>query len=118
MSRRSTQQTDYPTRPTRTTTTRREAFNTAEDAYWLQHEATVGRPEHSIGLLYLCHLGCAHREALVVSGPARGQMWADDVVDDGGYRPLQDDDGTPLGFGRWYRRWLDDSTARISSEQR
>lgn len=95
-----------------------EAFNAAEDAYWLQHEAAVGRPEHSIGLLYLCHLGCAYREALVVSGPARGQMWADDVAGDGGYRPLQDDDGTPLGFGRWYRRWLDDSTARVSSEQR
>jgi hypothetical protein len=49
-----------------------EAFNAAEDAYWEKHAQIVYQPEHSIGLLYLCHLGCALREALVVSGPARG----------------------------------------------
>lgn len=84
-----------------------EEFNAAEDAYWEHHNSVVYQPEHSVGLLYLCHLGCALREALVVSGPARGQMWADDTADDGGFRPLHDDDGTPLGFARWYRRWLD-----------
>jgi hypothetical protein len=91
-----------------------EAFNAAEDAYWEKHDQVVYRPEHSIGLLYLCHLGCALREALVVSGPARGQMWADDTADDGGFRPLLDDDGTPLGFARWYRRWLDDAEAQLA----
>ena len=84
-----------------------EAFTEAEDAYWERHDAVVFAPEHAVGLLYLCHLGCALREVLVVSGPARGQMWADNTADDGGFRPLLDDDGTPLGFGRWYRRWLD-----------
>lgn len=83
-----------------------EEFNAAEDAYWEQHDAIVFEPEHSVGLLYLCHLGCALREALVVSGPARGQMWADDTADDSGYRPLRDHDGAPLRFARWYRRWL------------
>jgi hypothetical protein len=91
-----------------------EAFNAAEDAYWEKHDQVVFRPEHSIGLLYLCHLGCALREVLVVSGPARGQMWADDTADDGGFRPLVDDDGTPLGFARWYRRWLDNAEAQLS----
>lgn len=82
-------------------------FNDAEDAYWEQHDAVVFRPEHAIGLVYLCHRGCALREALVVSGPARGHMWADDTADGGGFRPLLDDDGAPLGFARWYRRWLE-----------
>ena len=93
-----------------------EAFNAAEDAYWEMHDEAVSRPEHSVGLLYLCHLGCALREVLVVSGPARGQMWADDVADDGGVRPLVDDAGTPLGFARWYRQWLDAAEARVGKQ--
>jgi hypothetical protein len=91
-----------------------EEFNAAEDTYWEQHNTVVYQPQHSIGLLYLCHLGCALREALVISGPAQGQMWADDTADGGGFRPLRDDDGTPLGFARWYRRWLDAAEDQVS----
>lgn len=90
-----------------------EEFNAAEDAYWERHDAVVYDPRHSIGLLYLCHLGCALREALVISGPARGQMWANDTADDEGFRPLCDDDGKPLGFARWYRRWLDEAEEQV-----
>lgn len=91
-----------------------EEFNEAEDAYWEQHEAAVFHPRHSIGLLYLCHLGCAYREALVISGPARGQMWADDTAGDGGFGPLYDDDGKRFGFARWYRRWLEAAEDQVS----
>ncbi|MFB9544377.1 SMI1/KNR4 family protein [Micromonospora sagamiensis] len=84
-----------------------EALEAAEDAYQELYDSVVYDDAHSVGLLYLCHLGCALREALVVSGPARGQMWADDSADGGGFRPLHDADGTPLGFARWYRRWLE-----------
>ncbi|MEV4063012.1 SMI1/KNR4 family protein [Nonomuraea dietziae] len=84
-----------------------EKFNAAEDAYWKQYDMIVCDPRHSIGLLYLCHLGCAYREALVITGPARGQMWADNTASDAGFEPLYDDDRKPLGFSRWYRRWLD-----------
>jgi hypothetical protein len=41
-------------------------------------------------------------------------LWADDTTTDGGFRPLADDDGTPLGFTRWYRRRLDNSEAQLS----
>ncbi|MDR6323474.1 SMI1/KNR4 family protein [Actinoplanes couchii] len=85
----------------------------AEDAYWEEHTrmlAEVSTP----GLLYLCHLGCAYREALVVSGPHRGVMWADDMADDGGYRPVPDTDGQPQTFTRWYRTWLDQAEATVS----
>ncbi len=91
-----------------------EAFNAAEDAYWQQHDTLVYDARHSIGLLYLCHLGCAYREALVITGPARGQMWADNTADDGGYEPLHDDAGKPLGFAHWYRRWLDAAEEQAS----
>jgi hypothetical protein len=93
-----------------------EKFFEAEDAYWLQHEAVVFAPEHSIGLLYLCHLGCAYREALVITGPARGQMWADDTASDGGYRPLRESDGKPTGFARWYRAWLEQAEQHLHAD--
>lgn len=43
---------------------------------------------------------------MVVSGPARGQMWADRITESAGYEPLLDNDGTRLTFARWYKRWL------------
>jgi hypothetical protein len=91
-----------------------EAFNEADDAYWELHDQVLYRREYSIGLLYLCHLGCALHEALVVSGPLRGRMWADYTADGRGFQPLVDSDGTPLGFARWYRRWLDQAEAKAS----
>jgi hypothetical protein len=90
-----------------------EEFNEAEDAYWERHDTVAYSPEHTVGLLYLCHLGCAYREAIVVSGPTRGQMWADDSADDGGYRPIREADGGPMGFGRWYRRWLEQAEEQV-----
>jgi hypothetical protein len=95
-----------------------QEFNAAEDAYWERHDAAVYNPGNSIGLLYLCHLGCALREALVISGPARGQMWADDTAEGRGFRPLTDEDGKPIGFARWYRRWLDEMETQTSADMR
>jgi hypothetical protein len=97
---------DLPDPPAREGFDSEDGFNDAEDAYWQQHDAVVFAPEHSVGLLYLCHLGCAYREALVVSGPARGQMWGDDTASDGGFRSLREPDGNPIGFARWYGTWL------------
>ncbi|WP_434743031.1 SMI1/KNR4 family protein [Micromonospora sp. SH-82] len=88
-----------------------EEFETAELAWWERHDATMYDPAHFLGLLYLCHRGCALRDALVVTGPARGTMWADDTAEEGGFVPLLDADGGPLGFAGWYRRWLDDAEA-------
>ncbi|MCP2363112.1 hypothetical protein HD597_010132 [Nonomuraea thailandensis] len=93
-----------------------EAFDAAEEAYWERRDAVVYDRRHRVGLLYLCHLGCAYREALVISGPARGQMWADDLAGDGGFRPLYGDDGERLGFARWYRRWLEAAQDQASSK--
>ncbi|MFF1560684.1 hypothetical protein [Streptomyces sp. NPDC058279] len=55
----------------------------------------------------LCHLGCAARQWLVVSGPERGRIWNDDRADEVDLAPLLDDDGRPVTFTRWYLDWLD-----------
>lgn len=57
------------------------------------------------GTLVLCHEGCGYLHLLIVSGSARGQMWLDATVSDGGYVPLE------VGFLDWYERWLDDALA-------
>ena len=106
---------DLPDPPGKVDFDSEDKFNEAEDAYWRQHEAVVFSPEHSIGLLYLCHLGCAYREALVISGPARGQMWGDDTASDGGFLPLHEPDGSPTGFTRWYRGWLEQAEKQTQS---
>jgi hypothetical protein len=80
-----------------------------EEAWWEQRDKILYDPAHSAGLLYLCHLGCALREALVVSGPSRGQMWADDTADEEGFRPLQNPDGSRMTFADWYHGWLSES---------
>ncbi|MEV4098218.1 SMI1/KNR4 family protein [Streptosporangium saharense] len=90
-----------------------EEFETARHEYWEWYETTLDDFQHSIGLLYLCHLGCAHQEALVVTGPARGQMWADGLTGDEGFWPLRDDEGEPIGFARWYLRWLEETEAKV-----
>jgi hypothetical protein len=78
-----------------------------------RHDAVAYAPEHSVGLLHLCHLGCADREVLVVSGPGRGEMWADDT-DDGGSRPLLDRAGNRFGFRQWYQKWLGEAEAAVA----
>jgi hypothetical protein len=82
-----------------------------EEAWWELHDKLLYDPAHSAGLLYLCHLGCALREALVVTGPSRGQMWADETADEEGFHPLQNPDGSRMTFADWYRNWLGECEA-------
>jgi hypothetical protein len=86
------------------------AFNPADGRHdMLRHDGA-----HPAGLLYLCDLGCALREALVVSGPSRGQMWADDTADEEGYRPLPNPDGSRMTFADWYYAWLSESERTVA----
>lgn len=57
------------------------------------------------GSLVLCHEGCGYLHLLVVTGPARGEMWMDARCSDGGFVPLR------ATFLDWYERWLDDTLA-------
>ncbi|MDX6258559.1 MAG: hypothetical protein QOH84_247 [Kribbellaceae bacterium] len=107
-----------PEPPTPGDYTSPEAYEAAESEYWEHHDAVAFSPEHSIGLLYLSHLGCALRHALVITGPARGQMWSDETADGNGYSPLHDLDGAPLDFTHWYRHWLDTVAPRLTTPAR
>jgi len=91
---------------------REEDFEDADEfdaAYgdWDERMADIlWSEERTVGALCLCHLGCALRQWLVVSGPEAGRMWQDSRADGVALQPLTDDDGTPLTFGDWYLGWF------------
>jgi hypothetical protein len=68
-------------------------------------ECKARKFEEITGTLVLCHEGCGYLHLLVVSGAARGKMWLDATVSDGGYVPLE------VGFLYWYEKWLDNALA-------
>ncbi|MGC2996931.1 SMI1/KNR4 family protein [Streptomyces sp. G35A] len=93
-----------------------EDFDDAIEAWDERWEAVLFAPARTAGAIVICHLGCARREWLVVSGPHRGTIWSDPRADDAGLEPLRDTEGRPVTFARWYTDWLDEAerTARQS----
>ena len=70
-----------------------------EDLYW----AAIN------GALPTCHLGCARRIWLVVSGDEAGHLWLDERGDYKGLSPVTLQDKSPATFSSWYREWLDEA---------
>jgi hypothetical protein len=58
------------------------------------------------GAIPICHMGCAYRQWLIVTGPERGNIWCDDRASYGGLHPLKGDGGTRFSFLDWYCDWL------------
>ncbi|WP_232660616.1 hypothetical protein [Pseudonocardia sp. TRM90224] len=58
------------------------------------------------GSLIIAEFGCGAFHRLVVTGPARGQVWFDDRASDGGLSPQTD-------FRTWYEGWLEDQPASL-----
>jgi len=65
------------------------------------------------GAFPICHIGCALREWLVISGPERGNVWYDARPDLAGIHPLKDASGNRLSFLAWYRQWLDEALGQL-----
>ncbi len=65
------------------------------------------------GAIPICHLGCAIRQWLVITGPEAGNVWLDDRVDDGGLKPVQQDGNDRVTFLNWYRSWLNDAMKQL-----
>jgi len=65
------------------------------------------------GAIPICHLGCASRQWLVVTGPEAGNVWCDDRADEGGLKPLQREGLERVTFLQWYMHWLDDALRQI-----
>ncbi|QJS99255.1 SMI1/KNR4 family protein [Streptomyces asoensis] len=84
-----------------------ENFDDAMEAWDEQWDALMFAPERTVGAIVICHLGCALREWLIISGSHRGTVWSDGRVDDVDLAPLLDDDKKPVTFARWYTGWLE-----------
>ena len=78
-----------------------------EDEYHRQLDAWENRvywnPANVNGAVPICHLGCALRQWLVVTGPEAGNVWNDDRADHGGLKPLQRAGLERITFLQWYR---------------
>ncbi len=65
------------------------------------------------GAISICHLGCALRQWLVVTGPEAGNVWCDDRADYKGLHPLQAKGRQRTTFFEWYRDWLDEVLGKV-----
>jgi SMI1 / KNR4 family (SUKH-1) len=84
-----------------------EAYNMWEKDYW--------SPANVNGAVPICHLGCAYRQWLVVTGPEAGNVWCDDRVDKAGLRPLEQPGRERVSFLQWYQSWLDEALAQLGA---
>lgn len=73
-----------------------DEYNRRLDAW----EAIYFNTTNVNGAIPICHLGCALRQWLVISGPQAGKVWDDLRADYKGLRP------TGFTFLQWYRSWL------------
>lgn len=65
------------------------------------------------GAIPICHLGCALRHWLVITGPEAGNVWMDGRAEYTGLHPLVSTGSDRVSFLLWYRDWLDHALARI-----
>lgn len=88
-----------------------------EDEYQEQVDAwekqVYWNTAHVNGAFPICHLGCALRQWLVVTGPEAGNVWDDCRVDLGGLKPVQQSGRQRVTFLQWYRTWLDDALRQL-----
>ncbi|MGW4898532.1 SMI1/KNR4 family protein [Kitasatospora sp. NPDC004240] len=91
-----------------------EDFDTAWEAWDEQWGELMWHDDRTVGAVYLCELGCALRQWLVVSGPESGRIWSDYRADETDLAPLLDEAGRPVTFGSWYRDWLAAATAQAA----
>lgn len=71
---------------------------------------------HINGAIPICHLGCACRQWLIVTGTEAGHVWCDDRVDQKGLRPLETASTCRASFLNWYCSWLDDALRTASPQ--
>lgn len=60
------------------------------------------------GAFPICHMGCALRVWLIVTGEQAGRLWRDGRTDDSGLSPVLRKDGQAATFSTWYLDWLEE----------
>jgi hypothetical protein len=95
----------------------REFDEVWENEYQRQLNAWENRvywnPANVHGAVPICHLGCAQRQWLVITGSEAGNIWDDRRVDCEGLRPLQEAGRQRVTFLQWYRFWLDEALQQL-----
>lgn len=66
------------------------------------------------GAIPICHMGCALRVWLVVSGGEMGNLWRDGRSELSGLQPLVLRDGRRATLGSWYIEWLNGCLQMLS----
>jgi SMI1 / KNR4 family (SUKH-1) len=92
-----------------------------EEEYELQMDAFEEKywdPKNINGAIPICHLGCALRQWLVITGPEAGHVWCDDRADLKGLFPLTAPGKTRVTFYEWYRGWLDEAIQKLDARRR
>jgi len=84
-----------------------EQLTVFEERYWSS--------ENVNGAIPICHLGCALRQWLIVTGVEAGHIWCDERVDRKGLFPLSGKTGERVTFYRWYRDWLDEALRQLEA---
>lgn len=89
-------------------------YDDAMDRWNELEEQEYWRPSIMDGAIPICHLGCAYRQWLVISGHEGGNIWCDDRADRGGLYPLLRGKRR-VDFTLWYTMWLDDCLGKRAS---
>jgi hypothetical protein len=74
-------------------------------------------PANVNGAIPICHLGCAYRQWLVVTGPEAGHVWCDERADRGGLYPFSKGKAERMTFIQWYQAWLKDALRKLRKSQ-
>lgn len=94
-----------------------ELANQNEQEYERQMNAFEERyfaPSIMNGAFPVCHMGCALRVWLVVTGEQRGRVWRDGRAEYSGLSPILLKDGPPADFSGWYMEWVEDALSRVN----
>jgi len=81
----------------------------AEDAWQTALDDEYWNPALTAGSFPIAHQGCAYRNVLVVTGPARGLVWLDGRASDQGIGPEERPEQLGPTFEDWYLGWLENS---------
>jgi hypothetical protein len=88
----------------------------SEEEYDRQYKAwerVYWNPANINGAIPICHLGCAFRQWLVVTGREAGNVWDDLRADQGGLKPVRQPGRDRVTFLQWYRSWLDEALQQL-----
>jgi hypothetical protein len=82
------------------------------DRLFATWEAKYFNTQNINGAIPICHLGCALRQWLVITGSERGNVWNDHRADHRGVFPVTGALGERITFLMWYQNWLNDAVVK------